>query len=654
MKFTSIKKKLLNRIFSILIISMVIVGTISMYINFTGTLNSLEQTMNETANLAAITVEKELSGYKSIANEIANRNNICKFGVSDRLRLQECENVRVRHGFQKVFILDSEGSTILTAENHTDKDYYTRVKDTEEPFVSDPIISKEDGSIFLIVSSPIITNNRFAGVLCIQVDATFLCDISSEIQIGSSGTTIILNKIGNRIGYNEVETVLSGYNTQEEAKNDRSLKQLANVEKRMTQGEIDFASYKFKGKNKFIAFSPIPNTNGWSVGVTIEQREFMKGTILGTIVIAGIALVAVLVAIGTISKTANSIVKPIQECVERIKLLAKGDLHSPVPDIQTNDETSVLANSTKELVDDLSGVVKDIDYILGEVASGNLNAKSNITYNGDFSSIQSATKRIVDSLNETMSAINTASEQVAGGAEQMSSGAQVLSEGSMDQAGSVEELSATMTDISKQVDENAENAKRANVMSEETKSEVVLGNKQMQMLVEAINEISRTFTDIGNIISTIDDIASQTNLLALNAAIEAARAGDAGKGFAVVAEEVRVLASQSADAVRNTAILIERSGEAVTKGNTMVGETAKALELILEKTQGVSDVIAKIAEASVHQANAVEQVTKGIDQIANVVENNSATAEETAAASEELSSQSQTLKGLVEQFQLKE
>ena len=174
----------------------------------------------------------------------------------------------------------------------------------------------------------------------------------------------------------------------------------------------------------------------------------------------------------------------------------------------------------------------------------------------------------------------------------------------------------------------------------------------MHDMLGAMSEINASSGEIGKIIKTIEDIAFQTNILALNAAVEAARAGAAGKGFAVVADEVRNLASKSADASKNTAVLIENSLHAVENGKKIADETAKSLESVMAGVQEAAGMMDSIARASKEQADAITQITVGIDQISSVVQTNSATAQESAAASEELSSQAQILKDLVRRFKL--
>ena len=228
-----------------------------------------------------------------------------------------------------------------------------------------------------------------------------------------------------------------------------------------------------------------------------------------------------------------------------------------------------------------------------------------------------------------------------------------MAQGSTEQASSVEELSSSINSISQQVNTNAEVARTASLKANEVGEGMQVSNKKMEEMMEAMTDISGSSREIGKIIKTIEDIAFQTNILALNAAVEAARAGAAGKGFAVVANEVRNLASKSAEASQNTSALIERSIKAVENGTRIADETAKSLLQAVEGAKEATRIINQISEASEHQAKAINQVTIGIEQISSVVQSNSATSEQSAAASEELSSQAQVLKRLVSTVRLR-
>ncbi|MPM96870.1 Methyl-accepting chemotaxis protein IV [bioreactor metagenome] len=174
----------------------------------------------------------------------------------------------------------------------------------------------------------------------------------------------------------------------------------------------------------------------------------------------------------------------------------------------------------------------------------------------------------------------------------------------------------------------------------------------MQEMKLAMNNINAKSAEISKIIKTIEDIAFQTNILALNAAVEAARAGSAGKGFAVVADEVRNLAQKSADAAKNTTMLIEETVLAVERGSKIVDITAQSMINVVSGSDQVREFVNEIARTSKEQSDAVSQILIGVEQISSVIQSNSATAEESAAASEQLSGQADLLKQHVDQFQV--
>lgn len=289
-----------------------------------------------------------------------------------------------------------------------------------------------------------------------------------------------------------------------------------------------------------------------------------------------------------------------------------------------------------------------------EIARGNLDVSVHIRSDNEIGLLAASFTDMAGKLHDVMSRINSAAVEVASAAKQVASSSMTLSEGSTEQAATVEQFTASVEEISAQTIHNAQNADQASELAGSAMDKAKQGNLQMESMLAAMEDINKSSENISKIIKVIDDIAFQTNILALNAAIEAARAGQSGKGFAVVAEEVRSLAARSANAARDTTVLIGDSIKKVEGGTKIANETAGALREIEQGISLVSSLSDAIAVSSNEQSAGIAQVNQGIGQISQVVQSNSATAVESSAASEELLSQAEMLKQLVSGFQLKE
>ena len=286
------------------------------------------------------------------------------------------------------------------------------------------------------------------------------------------------------------------------------------------------------------------------------------------------------------------------------------------------------------------------------IADGDL-ATEVVTSTGDELGDTAASFEIMrQRIREVLVEINHGADQVAAGAQNVSDASVALSQGASEQAASVEQLSASISEIASQTASNAQNAEKANELTVGTRNRAEMGNQEMQEMLAAMEEINASSVNISKIIKVIDEIAFQTNILALNAAVEAARAGQHGKGFAVVAEEVRNLAARSAKAAKETTDMIEGSMEKVEAGRGIAHKTAQALSEIVGDVASVADIVASIAKASNEQKLALEQINQGVQQVSQVVQSNSSTSEEAATASQHLSAQADSMKANVGKFRL--
>ena len=315
-------------------------------------------------------------------------------------------------------------------------------------------------------------------------------------------------------------------------------------------------------------------------------------------------------------------------------------------------------SNSKDEIGDISSALANfmermtvISETLEMVADGDLTVELSLLSESD--RMGTSVQRMLNSLNGMFGEVNAATEQISNGSTQIAGGAQALATGSTQQAATVEELSATISQVLNQTQENSQNSKRTLELVNQAGAAMQDTVKYMEELKNTMSGVSASSEKISKVIKVIDDIAFQTNILALNAAVEAARAGQHGKGFAVVADEVRNLASKSAEAAKETAVLIQASVEHIQKGNGMAEKAGQSVVLVADTARQAQERIVEINEASQQQEDAIAQINDGIVQISQVVQTNSATAEENAASSEEFSGQSQILSQLVKRFRIK-
>ncbi len=388
-------------------------------------------------------------------------------------------------------------------------------------------------------------------------------------------------------------------------------------------------------------------------GLADEQNKEAQAQMAFSIYLVLFSLIVALilaVIMGLLIK--KSILTPVKEIERVAKDMSEGRLGTEINYI-SRDELGSMADSMRQAMSMLKTYVDDISYAMNQFANNSFVLRPpQRPFIGDFQIIETSTIKVAKDMSDTLTQIKAAADQVSSGSEQVSFGAQALAQGATQQASSIEELSASIAEISSQVKQNADNSSKANVMSAQATESIQASDQQMALLTDAMAQINSKSAEIQKIVKTIEDIAFQTNILALNAAVEAARAGVAGKGFAVVADEVRNLAAKSADAAKNTTVLIGDSVSAINNGVRLTNATASDMQKAVTTVKETTVLIGEITKATNEQSESIAQIMLGIDQISSVVQTNSATSEESAAASEELSSQASLLKELAGKFKL--
>lgn len=345
--------------------------------------------------------------------------------------------------------------------------------------------------------------------------------------------------------------------------------------------------------------------------------------------------------------------KVLDEISRVATLLKGGNLEIRFNPDNAHGKTKQALNEFNAAIDAILAPVNEAMSVLENISNGNLSAEVVGNYFGEHEQMKKVLNTTLGALNDLIGKVANSVNQVLNGSQQVASSSQSLSDDATKQASSMEEVTASMTQMGSQTKQNAENAAQANQFATAARNAASEGDAQMQQMLGAMDEINEASDNIAKIIKVIDEIAFQTNLLALNAAVEAARAGVHGKGFAVVAEEVRNLAQRSAKAARETTELIGGSVKKVENGTGIAQKTAQALSEIVDGVTKVTNLIGEIATASNEQALGISQVNQSLTQIDEVTQSNTANAEQSASAAEELSSQAEHLKLMLSKFQLR-
>ncbi len=652
----SIRKKITICLISTVLIALLAVGLSSMALNYRSTLATVEQMMRETAVLAGERIEQELGAYRNVAMDTGCIPQLSDANVSVEEKRSIIDERVSMHGFQRGNIVGADGISIFDGNDYSDREYVKQAMNGNV-YVSEPLVSKITGELSIMVAAPLYSDgnqsSKIVGVIYFVPPETFLNNIVSSIKVSESSHAYMINKSGDTIADNTLDTITT-QNIEREAENDTSLNELAAIHNNMRQGNEGFDSFNTSAGPRFAAYAPVGGTDGWSVAVTAMKKDYLADTYFAMFANIAVMLISIIVSVFVALKLANNISVPMRACAKRMKQLVEGDLETPVPQSHGHDETAELTRSTADLVEGLNAIIHDISYMLTEMAGKNFDIKSarQDAYVGDFNGILKSIQTLKVQLSATMSQINSAATEVSSASDHVSGGAQVLSQGSMTQASSVEELAATIGEISTSAKQTSSAAKQAEHFVEQAGMQLNISVEHVSDLNNAMEKISSSSKEISAIIETIESIAFQTNILALNAAVEAARAGASGKGFAVVADEVRNLASKSDEAAKATKELIEHSIKSVSEGGEVVSKVTESLERTSTFAGNVSTQMNIVVDAIERQTLAIEQVNTGVDQIASVIQTNSATSEQSASVSQQLLEEATNLKELVNQFNL--
>ena len=349
-----------------------------------------------------------------------------------------------------------------------------------------------------------------------------------------------------------------------------------------------------------------PDAQPWALCIHYTEAAAQAPARAMMALVAGIAVLCALLAVGALLTVVTRLTRPVRELATTMDALAGGqsNLRVQLP-VRGSDELARISQSFNQFVAKLRGAFEDV---------------------------------------------RNTSGAVDGAAGEISVGNTDLSARTEQQASNLEEISASMVQLSQGVQNSAQTARQADTLSRQAGETAERSQSVMQDAIKAMAEVGDSSKRIADITAVIDGIAFQTNILALNAAVEAARAGEQGRGFAVVASEVRTLAQRAGTAAKDIKSLIGESSARVEVGTERIKVSGGALAELVTVVNEVSGLINTISHSSVEQAQGIAHVEVAIGQLDSMTQQNAALVEEAAAAADSLKQQTQRLTGTLAEF----
>jgi len=429
-----------------------------------------------------------------------------------------------------------------------------------------------------------------------------------------------------------------------------------------------------------------------NTGVKLKANAVSSISTLIITVILGFLIALILAYIIT-----RMITKPLNTCVDAANSIASG-----VTDIyiekKSNDETGMLSDAMDDMIKSLKQLYEDAVFLSKEAVAGRLESKIDLSkhkgdfakiikgmndtmeavvtpiteamqvmeklakkdlsyrikgsYQGEFNDFKEDVNLAIANLDDSLTQVRMSVEQISQASNLINQGSQKLADTTSAQASSIEQISTSLEEVNSITANNSDQAKEGLKLADHAMRSVDQAALAMEQMNKAMDSILASARETSAIIKTIDEIAFQTNLLALNAAVEAAHAGEVGKGFAVVADEVKNLSTRSAEAARNTDVLIEESGKKSEQGSQIVETVTKSFNVMKEEFNNVKKIVTEIVASSQEQTQSIAHITIGINEVTRSTQQNASNAEASASTADELHNQADELKDMVEQYVL--
>jgi methyl-accepting chemotaxis protein len=547
-----------------------------------------------------------------------------------------CEIFYVKDGTGKITVSEPQTYQEYSQVDSPDMAWFYGAYSSNAPHWSQ--IYEEDGSEMISYTMPVHINNQIVGIAGADINIGGIEEMIKNFSIYETGFALMEDNYNEFFQTNDFIKNLSAADV-------RALATAARGNDGMTVVELSFndIEYHFISDEMF---------NGYHLSILAPSKEVNAAVTASLLRFVIIFIIAFALVVFIAIRIGKSIAKPLAALSSFMYRAGHtGELKADKQEkeilnnyMKNKDEVGRMLLNTNAFIDHVINISNQLE----AVARGDLTIEPERMSDRD--TMGTSVMHMVDSFNKMMQDVYAASERVAAEADRIKSnteqianstgnivtGTQDLARGAGDLASATQVLSEEVQNIAAKTKDNTEMATSASRLSDTVIADARKGERQMDEMVKAVNDISTASMEISSIIEAINEISSQTNLLALNASIEAARAGEQGRGFAVVAGEVGKLAIASTEAAGETHEKTQTSIEKAELGVKIIDETAKSLNAIIAGIEESTQHIKEIAAASEEQLSGISQIDSGLEDVSKVVAQTSAAAEQSAAASQEI------------------
>ncbi len=338
----------------------------------------------------------------------------------------------------------------------------------------------------------------------------------------------------------------------------------------------------------------------------------------------------------TIIDQDNNLITDVKDIVNSV---GNGYLDKRISNSTNNESLEELKNLLNDMLDNLESLVgKDLNKITEVLSRYSARDFTATLDNQTSGKIGNEITQMNKMITEILKTNQNDGASLQSSASELTTNVTTLSNNATSQAASLEETAASIDEITSNIEQTSQKAQAMSNISNDTKTSATDGKKLATDTVNAMDEINETVININEAISVIDQIAFQTNILSLNAAVEAATAGEAGKGFAVVAQEVRNLASRSAEAAKEIKELVEAATTRANNGKNISSKMIEGFSHLEEKVSETNKLIDDVTNAAKEQSIGMTQISDAINQLDRFTQENASVADRASSIAEQTNS----------------